>query len=311
MTEHHALRRARGPRRVHEAGNLFRPIGDHRLGLRLLVEWADADREGADRAGLCTNSLGVSGRLLRQAHIQQQPARAAVLGDQVELARRQPRIGGDAPSVQLAGRKQQRPQHHAVLARDHDAVARPHAEAPEVICRGIHRIGEFAVAPHATAFDESGMVRHFLHEARVDFVHPRRLFAQKIVLAEHIGPHLHLSLPRNRAVRPCLLLTGYAAPNQDAAPARNAGRPRLCARISSSTSRSWSLPKNISSLTKKVGEPNAPRLTASSVSCISRLFTSGSCPFAAILAASMPDALSAAIITSGSSIFLGSSHMCR
>ena len=42
-----------------------------------------------------------------------------------------------------------------------------------------------------------------------------------------------------------------------AAAARSARRSN-----SSSTSRSWSLPKNISFPTKKVGEPNAPRLTA-------------------------------------------------
>ena len=48
-----------------------------------------------------------------------------------------------------------------------------------------------------------------------------------------------------------------------------------CAQIDSSTSRNRSFPKNISSPTKIVGEPKAPRLTAASVFCFSLCFTSG------------------------------------
>ena len=54
-------------------------------------------------------------------------------------------------------------------------------------------------------------------------------------------------------------------------------RPMLTAfsaAISSSTSRRRSLPKNISSPTKKVGLPKAPRSTAASVLFISRCLTS-------------------------------------
>jgi hypothetical protein len=43
---------------------------------------------------------------------------------------------------------------------------------------------------------------------------------------------------------------------------------------------SWSLPKNISSLTKNVGEPKAPRSTALCVSSINRFLTAGSCDLA-------------------------------
>src|SRR5438046_1131143 len=77
----------------------------------------------------------------------------------------------------------------------------------------------------------------------------------------------------------------------------------------SSTSRSCSLPKNISLPTKNVGEPNAPRSTADWVFSISLVFTSASCERASSLAASRPDEASALAATSGSSIFFGSTHM--
>src|SRR5439155_13500911 len=69
--------------------------------------------------------------------------------------------------------------------------------------------------------------------------------------------------------------------------------------IISSTSRSCSLPKKISSPTKKVGEPNAPRSTAFWVVSSSRALTSGSCARASSFAPSRPDEVSAAIATSG------------
>src|SRR5262249_27857035 len=47
--------------------------------------------------------------------------------------------------------------------------------------------------------------------------------------------------------------------------------------MASSTSGSPSLPKNISLPTKKVGDPNAPRSTASCVSSIRRSLTSRCC----------------------------------
>src|SRR5258708_37794095 len=78
---------------------------------------------------------------------------------------------------------------------------------------------------------------------------------------------------------------------------------------SSSTSRSCSLPKNISLPTKKVGEPNAPRSTAACVFSISLALTSPSCARANSFAASSPDAAKAFSATSGSSIFFGSPHM--
>src|SRR3954469_13212335 len=78
---------------------------------------------------------------------------------------------------------------------------------------------------------------------------------------------------------------------------------------SSSTSRSCSLPKNISLPTKKVGEPNAPRSTADWVFSISFALTSGSCARANSFAASRPEADKAFAATSGSSIFFGSTHM--
>ena len=77
----------------------------------------------------------------------------------------------------------------------------------------------------------------------------------------------------------------------------------------SSTSRNCSLPKNISLPTKKVGEPKAPRSTAELVFSISLALTSASCARANSLAASRPDDVNAYIATSGSSIFLGSTHM--
>jgi hypothetical protein len=69
------------------------------------------------------------------------------------------------------------------------------------------------------------------------------------------------------------------------------------------------LPKNISLPTKNVGEPNAPRSTASCVFSISLAFTSASCERASSFAASRPDEASALAATSGSSIFFGSTHM--
>src|ERR1700730_15593825 len=48
----------------------------------------------------------------------------------------------------------------------------------------------------------------------------------------------------------------------------------VCSTIDSSTSRSWSLPKNISLPTKNVGEPKLPRATASAVLSISFFLTS-------------------------------------
>src|SRR6202790_5754707 len=47
----------------------------------------------------------------------------------------------------------------------------------------------------------------------------------------------------------------------------------VCSTIDSSTSRSWSLPKNISLPTKNVGEPKLPRATASAVLSISFFLT--------------------------------------
>src|SRR4051812_17205915 len=77
----------------------------------------------------------------------------------------------------------------------------------------------------------------------------------------------------------------------------------------SSTSRNCSLPKNISLPTKKVGEPNAPRATASSVFLISLPFTSGSPARVNSFCASRPEDASALAAISGSSIFFGSRHM--
>src|SRR5258705_12154890 len=90
--------------------------------------------------------------------------------------------------------------------------------------------------------------------------------------------------------------------------ARNDGGGYL-PETSSSTSRNCSLPKNISLPTKKVGEPNAPRSTASWVFVISFAFTSGAWARANSFAASRPDAAKAFMATSGSSIFFGSPHM--
>src|SRR5207237_7135503 len=87
----------------------------------------------------------------------------------------------------------------------------------------------------------------------------------------------------------------------------NAGR--VCSTIDSSTSRSWSLPKNISLPTKKVGEPNSPRATASLVLSISFFLTSSCCARAIRRSISMPDDAKALRKTSGSSIFFGASHM--
>src|SRR3984893_3435237 len=50
----------------------------------------------------------------------------------------------------------------------------------------------------------------------------------------------------------------------------------VCSTIDSSTSRSWSLPKNISLPTKNVGEPKLPRGTASAGVSVS-FFLSSSC----------------------------------
>ena len=49
------------------------------------------------------------------------------------------------------------------------------------------------------------------------------------------------------------------------------------------------MPKNISVPTKKVGEPNAPRLTASVVKSISLFLTSSCCARAISRSISMPD----------------------
>src|SRR5262249_20577451 len=74
------------------------------------------------------------------------------------------------------------------------------------------------------------------------------------------------------------------------------------------TSRSRSLPKKISSPTKKVGAPKVPRATERSVlarssSLISRVWSSSR-----NRSASSPDSSSAARSTCGSSIFFGSAH---
>src|SRR5712691_11570513 len=87
------------------------------------------------------------------------------------------------------------------------------------------------------------------------------------------------------------------------------GRCGYLPETSSSTSRSCSLPKNISLPTKKVGEPKAPRSTAACVFSISFALTSGFWARANSLAASRPEAANALIATSGSSIFFGSAHM--
>src|SRR3954454_15866580 len=77
----------------------------------------------------------------------------------------------------------------------------------------------------------------------------------------------------------------------------------------SSTSRNCSFPKNISLPTKKVGEPNAPRATASSVFLINLPFTSGSPARVNSFCASRPEDAGALAAISGSSIFFGSRHM--
>ena len=83
----------------------------------------------------------------------------------------------------------------------------------------------------------------------------------------------------------------------------------VCSTIDSSTSRSWSLPKNISFPTKKVGEPNAPRLTASVVRSINPFLTSSCCARAINRSISMPEEMNAFRKVSRSSIFFGSSHI--
>src|SRR5271156_3405232 len=83
------------------------------------------------------------------------------------------------------------------------------------------------------------------------------------------------------------------------------------AKIIFSTSRSRSLPKKISSPTKKVGEPNVPRSTERSVLASNRALTSASWTSSPKRSALKPDSSKAARKTAGSSSFFGSDHMCR
>src|SRR6266436_6366343 len=82
----------------------------------------------------------------------------------------------------------------------------------------------------------------------------------------------------------------------------------LLAAISSSTSRSLSLPKKISSPTKNVGEPKVPRSTERRVLASSPSLTSGVCASSNSLSAGSCDSISAARSAAASSSFLGSLH---
>src|SRR5262249_30697314 len=73
-------------------------------------------------------------------------------------------------------------------------------------------------------------------------------------------------------------------------------------RILSSTSRSRSLPKKISSPTKNVGAPKVPRATVRSVLAMSASLISRVCTSSRKRSASSPDSASAARNTCGSSI---------
>ena len=85
-----------------------------------LLEWAD-------RMRLRTATRGMSRRFLRYPIGEEHPPCTAMVADQVELARRQPRIGDDRPGIDPARRQQQRRERDAVFADDHDPVTGPDA----------------------------------------------------------------------------------------------------------------------------------------------------------------------------------------
>jgi hypothetical protein len=100
--------------------------------------------------------------LLRNCRGEKHPARAAVIADLVQLARRQSRIGDDRPCVDPARSQQQGGKRDAVFADNHHPVARPDAERLErraaisVTCAI-----QFAIAPGGAVLDSATMIGGF------------------------------------------------------------------------------------------------------------------------------------------------------
>jgi hypothetical protein len=137
------------------------------------------------------------GGLLRQGRIEDNKPRAAMGPDLLEFTRAQAGIDRNGPRVELADGEQDRTERDAVLAGDHDPIARPDLQFTQIVGGGLDRVRELPVAPRTSGFDERRVFRRFLRKFRVDVVHARRQVFDQVVRSDAFDTGLHGALLDN------------------------------------------------------------------------------------------------------------------
>ena len=182
MREHHALGVAGRARGVEQGRHLAPAVLLDRLGLGGLVQWADG--HGAERTHLHLVGVmapGVRGGELGNVDGVVHQACAAMVADLVQLALRQPRIDHHRPGVEGRGREHEGRERQAVLAHDHDAIARPRAVVPECVCRVVDDSGQVAVGPHLAVADQGGLAGRAFSPGPEDMVQTMRQSGQQLL----------------------------------------------------------------------------------------------------------------------------------
>ena len=124
---------------------------------------------------------GVSGGELGDLDGVEDQARAAMVADLVQFALRQPRIDHHRPGVEGRGGEHEGRERQAVLAHDHDAIARPRAVVPERVCRAVDDPGQIAVGPHLAVADQGGLAGRAFSPGLEDVVQTMRQSGQQLL----------------------------------------------------------------------------------------------------------------------------------
>ena len=158
--KHDALRRPGRARGVDENGDLPGAVRFHRLRGGILIERGHADAgERADILHRRAIAQRMCGGFLRRIGREESTARAAVVPDLIQLARRQPRVGNDRPGVETEHGDQETGQRDAILADDHHTVASADTQRAQRVCGAVHRAIKLPVCQRRAVVDQRHAIR--------------------------------------------------------------------------------------------------------------------------------------------------------
>jgi hypothetical protein len=167
---------------VDEGGDLPRPIRLDRLRRGLAVERPDAERsQRAKHGNIGVVALRVLARSVGDFDRIKDAAGTAVLTDQIDLTSREARVHHQRPGIDFRDGEDQRYERQAVLADDHDPVARTNIvelEDERRICDDGRQLG---VGPGDIAQDQGRVVRALARERLDDIADPVRQIGQDLL----------------------------------------------------------------------------------------------------------------------------------